>query len=163
MMWIEVPGLNLIHATHAWEEDGGDTVVVVAPNLLPVENALERMDLVHSSMERIEINLKEKTVTRRPVSGRSLDFAVINPAYVGKKTKYIYAAEGGRLLGRAGLAKIDLSLCSSNSDDFVVASRLYGPGCYGGESFFVAREPDIPAAEEDDGYLMTYVHNENTE
>ncbi|KAL0297447.1 UNVERIFIED_CONTAM: putative carotenoid cleavage dioxygenase 4, chloroplastic [Sesamum radiatum] len=128
MMWIEVPGLNLIHAAHAWEEDGGDTVVVVAPNLLPVENALERIDLVHSSMERIEINLRAKTVARRSLSGRSLDFAVINPAYVGKKT-----------------------------------NRLYGPGCYGGEPFFVAREPNNPAAEEDDGYLVTYVHNENTE
>ncbi|KAL0327704.1 UNVERIFIED_CONTAM: putative carotenoid cleavage dioxygenase 4, chloroplastic [Sesamum angustifolium] len=162
MMWIEVPGLNLIHAAHAWEEDGGDTVVVVAPNLLPVENALERIDLVHSSMERIEINLRAKTVARRSVSGRSLDFAVINPAYVGKKTKYIYAAEG-RSSSRAGLAKIDLSLCTPNSDDCVVASRLYGPGCYGGEPFFVAREPNNPAAEEDDGYLVTYVHNENTE
>ncbi|KAL0327702.1 UNVERIFIED_CONTAM: putative carotenoid cleavage dioxygenase 4, chloroplastic [Sesamum angustifolium] len=127
------------------------------------ENALERIDLVHSSMERIEINLRAKTVARRSVSGRSLDFAVINPAYVGKKTKYIYAAEGGRSSSRAGLAKIDLSLCTPNSDDCVVASRLYGPGCYGGEPFFVAREPNNPAAEEDDGYLVTYVHNENTE
>ncbi|KAL0407967.1 UNVERIFIED_CONTAM: putative carotenoid cleavage dioxygenase 4, chloroplastic [Sesamum radiatum] len=161
MMWIEVPGLNLLHATNAWEEDGGDTVVVAAPNLLPVENALERMDLVHSSMERIEINLKAKTVARRPVSGRSLDFAVINPAYVGKKTKYLYAADGGPISCK-GLVKVDLSLSTANSDDCVVASRLYGSGCYGGEPFFVAREPDNLAAEEDNGYLVTYVHNENT-
>ncbi|KAL0407966.1 UNVERIFIED_CONTAM: putative carotenoid cleavage dioxygenase 4, chloroplastic [Sesamum radiatum] len=147
-MCIEVPGLNLLHATNAWEEDGGDTVVVVAPNLLQVENFLDQMDLVHSSMERIEINLKAKTVARRPVSPRCLEFAVINPAYVGKKTN-------------AGLVKVDLSLSTANSDDYVVASRLYGPDCYGSEPFFVAREPNNPAAEEDDGYLVTYVHNEN--
>ncbi|KAK4401025.1 putative carotenoid cleavage dioxygenase 4, chloroplastic [Sesamum angolense] len=163
MMWIEVPGLNMLHISHAWEEDGGDTVVMVVPNLLPVEHVLEHMDLVHSSMERIEINLKAKTVARRPVSGRDLEFGVVNPAYVGKKTKYIYAAEGGRVSSRAGLVKIDLSLSTPNSDDCVVANRLYDPGCYGGEPFFVAREPDNPAAEEDDGYLVIYVHNENTE
>ncbi|KAL0297448.1 UNVERIFIED_CONTAM: putative carotenoid cleavage dioxygenase 4, chloroplastic [Sesamum radiatum] len=161
MMWIEVPGMNLLHATNAWEEDGGDTVVVVAPNVLQVENLLECSDLVHSSIERIEINLKAKTVARRPVSPRCLEFAVINPAYVGKKTKYLYAAEGWPFAS-AGLVKVDLSLSTANSDDCVVARRLYGPGCYGSEPFFVAREPNNPAAEEDDGYLVTYVHHENT-
>ncbi|KAL0447676.1 UNVERIFIED_CONTAM: putative carotenoid cleavage dioxygenase 4, chloroplastic [Sesamum latifolium] len=112
-------------------------------------------------MERIEINLKAKTVTRRPVSPRCLEFAVINPAYAGKKTKYLYAAEGWPFAS-AGLVKVDLSLSTANSDDCVVASRLYGPDCYGSEPFFVAREPNNPAAEEDDGYLVTYVHNENT-
>ncbi|KAK4422450.1 putative carotenoid cleavage dioxygenase 4, chloroplastic [Sesamum alatum] len=121
---------NLLHVVNAWEEDGGDTVVVVAPNLLPVEDVLERMDSVHSSMERIEINLKAKTVARRPVSARSLDFAVTDPAYVGKKTKYIYAAEGSSV-SSTGLVKVDLSLSTGNSNDCVVASRLYGPGCYG--------------------------------
>ncbi|KAL2235134.1 probable carotenoid cleavage dioxygenase 4, chloroplastic [Sesamum indicum] len=161
MMWIEVPGLNLLHATNAWEDDDGDTVVVVGPNLLQVEHFLDRMDLVHSSMERIEINLKAKTVERRPVSPRCLEFAVINPACVGKKTKYLYAADGWPFAS-SGLVKIDLSLSTANSDDCVVASRLYGPNCYGSEPFFVAREPNNPAAEEDDGYLVTYVHNENT-
>ena len=34
---------------------------------------------------------------------------------------------------------------------------MYGEGCYGGEPFFVAREE---GGEEDDGYLVSYVHDE---
>lgn len=63
----------------------------------------------------------------------------------------------------AGVAKLDLSLPTADCGDCTVAGRLYGPGCYGGEPYFVPREPDNPAAEEDDGYLVTYVHNENSE
>ena len=37
---------------------------------------------------------------------------------------------------------------------------MYGPGCYGSEPIFVAREG---AEEEDDGYLVAYVSNEKTE
>ncbi|KAK6137224.1 hypothetical protein DH2020_029033 [Rehmannia glutinosa] len=161
MWWVEVPGFNMMHAVNAWEEDGGDTIVMVAPNVLGVEHVLERVDLIHSSMERIEINVSRKRVRRRWVSTRSLDFGVINPAYVGKKNRYVYAAVGAPLPKIGGVVKIDLSLSTTDSGDCTVASHLYPPGCYGGEPFFVAKEPDNPAAEEDDGYLVTFVHNEN--
>ncbi|KAK4490854.1 hypothetical protein RD792_001569 [Penstemon davidsonii] len=163
-MWrVEVPGFNMVHTVNAWEEDGGDTIVVVAANVLGVENLLERMDLIHTLMERVEINVKNRTVTRRPVSGRNLDFGIINPGYFGKMNRYMYAPVGDPMPKMAGVVKIDLSLSTANLGDCTVATRLYGPYCYGGEPFFVPREPDNPTAEEDDGYLMAYVHNESTE
>nr|WQF66836.1 carotenoid cleavage dioxygenase CCD4.3 [Verbascum giganteum] len=162
MWWVDVPGLNIIHAVNAWEEDGGDTIVMVAPNALPVENVLEQMDLIHSSLERIEINVKEKIVTRRSVSTRSLEFPVINSVYIGKKNRYVYAAIGAPLPKVSGVVKLDLSVSTANSGECTVASRLYEPGCFGGEPFFVPREPHNPTAEEDDGYLITYIHNENS-
>lgn len=76
--------------------------------------------------------------------------------------RYVYAA----LLGEKsweGVVKLDLSLGDEDGRDCTVASRLFGRGCCGGEPFFVAREPNNPAAEEDDGYLLTYVHNENSQ
>ncbi|KAM1739086.1 hypothetical protein ACFX11_014837 [Malus domestica] len=39
---------------------------------------------------------------------------------------------------------------------------MYGPNCYGGEPFFVAREPENPNVEEDDGYVVSFVHDEKT-
>lgn len=59
------------------------------------------------------------------------------------------------------MVKLDLSLLGNNLRDCTVASRLYGPSCSGSEPFFVAREPDNPLAEEDDGYLVAYVHDED--
>lgn len=163
MWWVEVAGLNVMHAVNAWEEDGGDTIVMVAPNVQPVEHMIDRLDLIHVSLEIIEINVREKCVRRRrAVSGRNLDFAVINSAYVGKKNRYVYAAVGAPMPKIAGVVKIDLSLSTTESADCTVASRLYPPGCYGGEPFFVAKEADNPAAAEDDGYVVSYIHNEKT-
>ncbi|GFP84555.1 probable carotenoid cleavage dioxygenase 4 chloroplastic [Phtheirospermum japonicum] len=45
MRWFEVAGFNVIHTINAWDEDDGNTIVMVAPNILSVEHTLERMDL----------------------------------------------------------------------------------------------------------------------
>ncbi|KAK6137223.1 hypothetical protein DH2020_029034 [Rehmannia glutinosa] len=162
MRWFEVSGFNLIHAISAWDEDDGDTIVMVAPNILSVEHTLERMDLIHASIEKVKIDLRRGTVSRHPVSTMNLDFAVINPAFVGKKHKYVYAAVGDPMPKVSGVVKLDVSVSEDDRRDCIVASRMFGPGCFGGEPFFVARQPDNPNADEDDGYVVTYVHNENT-
>ena len=93
---------------------------------------------------------------------RNLDFAVINQAYVGKKNKYVYAGVGDPMPKISGVVKLDLSK-GDQREDCTVASRMYGKGCYGGEPFFVAREAAKNLdAEEDDGYVVSYVHDENT-
>ncbi|KAL3818351.1 hypothetical protein ACJIZ3_004256 [Penstemon smallii] len=162
MRWFEVPGFNVIHAINAWDEDDGDSIVMVAPNILSVEHTLERLDLIHASIEKVRIDFKTGFVSRFPVSTRNLDFGVINPAFVGKKNKYVYAAVGDPMPKVSGVVKLDVSVSEGDRRDCIVASRMFGPGCFGGEPFFVAKEPDNSKADEDDGYVVTYVHNENT-
>ncbi|KAL0393776.1 UNVERIFIED_CONTAM: putative carotenoid cleavage dioxygenase 4, chloroplastic [Sesamum latifolium] len=162
MRWFEVPGFNIIHAINAWDEDEGNSIVMVAPNILSVEHTLERMDLIHASMEKVKIDLRTGTVSRHPLSTRNLDFGVINPAFVGKKHKYVYAAVGDPMPKISGVVKLDVSTSEDDRRDCIVGNRLFGAGCFSGEPFFVARQPDDPNAEEDDGYVVTYVHNENT-
>ncbi|KAL5181134.1 putative carotenoid cleavage dioxygenase 4, chloroplastic [Glycine soja] len=156
MKWFEVPGFNIIHAINAWEEDEGRTVVLVAPNILSMEHALERMELVHAMVEKVRIELDTGIITRQPVSARNLDFAVINPAFVGKKNRFVYAAVGDPMPKISGVVKLDVSK-GEERRDCTVGCRMYGEGCYGGEPFFVAREE---GGEEDDGYLVSYVHDE---
>ncbi|KGN53473.1 probable carotenoid cleavage dioxygenase 4, chloroplastic [Cucumis sativus] len=161
MKWFDVPGLNLIHAINAWDED--DAVVIVAPNILSVEHALERMDLVHALVEKIRIDLKTGIVTRTPLSTRNLDFGVIHPSYVGKKHRFVYAGVGDPMPKISGVVKLEIS--QEERRDCIVACRIFGPGCYGGEPFFVPREresSDETEAEEDDGYVVSYVHDENS-
>jgi carotenoid cleavage dioxygenase-like enzyme len=38
----------------------------------------------------------------------------------------------------------------------------HGPGRCGGDTFFVPRNPAMTAAAEDDGYLITFVHDRGT-
>ncbi|KAL2517306.1 putative carotenoid cleavage dioxygenase 4 [Abeliophyllum distichum] len=126
MYWIEVPGFNMLHAVNAWEEEDGEKIVIVASNVLSVEHALESMDLIHLSLEKVEIKVKEKKVFRQPVSIKSLDFGVINPAYIGKKNRYAYAAVTAPMPKIAGVVKLDLSLLEADNGNCTVASRLYG-------------------------------------
>ncbi|KAL2472232.1 putative carotenoid cleavage dioxygenase 4 [Abeliophyllum distichum] len=162
MKWFDVPGFNIVHAINGWDEDDGDTIVLVAPNILSVEHTLERMDLIHASIEKVKIDLKTGMVSRHPVSTRNLDFAVINPSYLGKKNKYVYAAVGDPMPKVSGVVKLDVSVSDDDRRDCIVSSRLYGEGCFGGEPFFVAKEPNNPNADEDDGYVVSYVHNEKS-
>ncbi|KAL1556920.1 carotenoid cleavage dioxygenase 4 [Salvia divinorum] len=131
---------------------------MVVSNATAAENVLERIDLAELTMEKITVNLEAETVERRQLSKKALDFAVINPAYSAKENRYVYAVILGMQEG-VGVVKLDLSM--EGGEDCTVASHLYGPGCYGGEPFFVARDPNNSTAAEDDGYLVTYVHDDN--
>ncbi|EHA8588143.1 9-cis-epoxycarotenoid dioxygenase NCED1, chloroplastic [Cocos nucifera] len=157
MRWFEVPGLNPIHAVNAWEEDGGRTLVLVAPNVLSVEHALDRMDLVHSCVEMVRIDLESGAASRVPLSAGNLDFGVIHPSHVGRKNRYAYLGEGDPMPKISGVVKLDLQ--KAGRGDCVVARRDFGPGCFGGEPFFV---PEGDGEEEDAGYLVSYVHDERS-
>ncbi|GAA0139223.1 oxygenase [Lithospermum erythrorhizon] len=164
MKWFDVPGFNILHATNAWDEDDGDSIVLIAPNILTFEHTLEDWDLFYSVMMKIKIDLKTGVISRQRLSSMNLEFGVINPAYVSKKNKYVYACVNAPAPKMGGVVKLDISMAEQEGDhDCVVASRMYGNGCYGGETYFVAKEIDNPNAEEDDGYIMTFVHNENSE
>ena len=156
--WFDVPGFNIVHAINAWDED--DAVVMVAPNILSVEHTLERMELVHGLVEKVRIDLKSGIVSRSPMSASNLDFGVINPAYVGRRNRYVYAAIGDPMPKIAGVVKLDLEAADDQRrGECTVARRMFGDGCYGGEPFFVAKDV---AEEEDDGYVVSYVHNEKS-
>lgn len=159
--WFDVPGFNIIHAINAWDEDGdGNAVVMVAPNILSVEHTMERMELVHALVEKVRIDLKTGIVSRSPMSASNLDFGVINPAYVGRKNRYVYAAVGDPMPKISGVIKLDVEAANDRrGGECTVARRMYGTGCFGGEPFFVAKDG---AEEEDDGYVVSYVHDEGS-
>ncbi|XP_078154891.1 9-cis-epoxycarotenoid dioxygenase NCED1, chloroplastic-like [Carex rostrata] len=158
--WFDVPGFNMMHSINAWEEEnaaGEKYLVMVAPNILSIEHMLENLDLVHSCVEMVRINLNTGAVSRKPLSAGNLDFGVIHPGYLGRRNQYAYLAMGNPMPKISGVVKLDFSL--TGTGNCVVASRDFGPGCFGGEPFFV---PNDGSEEEDDGYLVSYVHNEGT-
>nr|BAJ92877.1 predicted protein [Hordeum vulgare subsp. vulgare] len=57
---------------------------LVAPNILSIEHTLERMELIHASVELVRINLRTGNVTRTPLAAANLDFGVINPACLAR-------------------------------------------------------------------------------
>ncbi|XP_057965342.1 probable carotenoid cleavage dioxygenase 4, chloroplastic [Malania oleifera] len=168
MRWFDVPGFNILHVTNAWEDDGDDcseaVVVVVAPNVVSMgdeDEVLERLDLMQTRMEKLKLEVETGKVTRYSMSRKNnLELATMNPAYVGKKNRYVYAGVVDRTPRMSGVVKLDVWAAGGEERECTVASREFGSGWYGGEPLFVAREADDPTAAEDDGYLMCYVHNE---
>ncbi|GKC03755.1 carotenoid cleavage dioxygenase [Tanacetum coccineum] len=119
-------------------------------------------NLIHASVEKVTMDLKSGMVSRHPLSTWNLDFAVINPAFVAVKNRYIYCGVGDPMPKISGVVKLDISLSEVDRRECIVASRMFGPDCFGGEPFFVAKEPENPDAAEDEGYIVSYVHNEIT-
>ncbi|KAJ6693041.1 CAROTENOID CLEAVAGE DIOXYGENASE 4 CHLOROPLASTIC-RELATED [Salix purpurea] len=155
--WFPVPGFNAMHVTNAWE-NGDDEVVVVAPNVLNIRNVFQEIEKVHFSLEKLTINMRTEKVSRKILSKRSLELGSINPYYIGKKNRYAYLGIAEKVPKMSGLAKIDLE------KECEVSRRLYGPGCFGGEPFFVSREANAPKPyeDEDDGFVVSYVHDETS-
>ena len=87
MQWIDSPGFNMMHCFNAWEEDDGETIVMVVTNLSSVELTLERLDLAELTVEKFRIHVKNWTYESHPVSTKVLDMGGINPAYAGKKNR----------------------------------------------------------------------------
>nr|ANT73647.1 CCD-D4 [Triticum aestivum] len=159
MRWFEVPGFNMMHSVNAWEEAGGEEIVMVAPNILSIEHTLERMELIHASVELVRINLRTGNVTRTPLAAANLDFGVINPGCLGRRNRYGYFGVGNPMPKIGGVAKLDFD--RAGHGDCTVARRGFGPGCFAGEPFFVPDDVE-GNGDEDDGYVVCYVHDEGT-
>ena len=84
-----------------------------------------------------------------------------------RKHKYTYNGVFNESHKMVGLAKYNLTKephlgqkvleVGGNVDGIFV----HGPDRFGSEAVFVPRDPDAEGAEEDDGYLICFVHNEN--
>ncbi|XP_058223205.1 probable carotenoid cleavage dioxygenase 4, chloroplastic [Rhododendron vialii] len=154
MRWFEVPGFNAFHMINAWEDDQSG-IIVVATNALKIENFSHNLDKVHFSMEKLRIDMKTGEITRSVLSKRSLELGSTNVSYAGKKNRYVYMAVCEQVPKMSGVVKIDLELGRE------VAFRSYGGGCFGGEVLFVGRDTgDEIDCDEDDGFVVSYVHNE---
>lgn len=171
--WFEVKPCFVVHTANAYEE--GAEVVVVAcrfselvlesamgagPDMIP----LSKWD--HSDMSRFRavlyewrFNLSTGAVSERTLVGNTLagEFPTINRNMLGRKTRYVYLAT---MSDDKGLAQFDGVAKCDMLEGRVVARRRYGDRRFGGEAVFV---PKPGARAEDDGYLLSWVHDERDE
>ncbi|KAB5541740.1 hypothetical protein DKX38_014714 [Salix brachista] len=189
--WFPVPGFNAMHVTNAWENGDDEVGRVTArfglKGIGEMDNVGEECNSVQLKWnvvvgnyiwkvtvnnqkcfsrnregpfltEKLTINMRTEKVSRKILSKRSLELGSINPYYIGKKNRYAYLGIAEKVPKMSGLAKIDLE------KECEVSRRLYGPGCFGGEPFFVSREANAPKPyeDEDDGFVVSYVHDESS-
>ncbi|KAL2642962.1 hypothetical protein R1flu_010549 [Riccia fluitans] len=157
IQWIDVPDCFCFHLWNAWEQ--GDEVFVLGSCMTPADAIFNESDKpLRSLLSEIRLNTRTGKSSRRVLAETNLEAGQLNRSYVGKKNRYLYMAIAEPWPKISGIAKVDLQ---AEGGATVVTKHLYDEGCYGAEPIFVPRSSD-PTAAEDDGYLLTFKHDERT-
>ncbi|GJV06598.1 9-cis-epoxycarotenoid dioxygenase NCED6, chloroplastic [Tanacetum coccineum] len=161
IQWIDVPDCFCFHLWNAWEEDdtkGAKIIVVIGscmtpPNAIFNENEDEN-DAHRSELTEIRLNMTTGKSTRRViVPGMNLDAGTISRRLRGRKPLYVYLAIAEPWPKCSGMAKVDLVTGH-------VIKFYNGNERFGGEPCFV---PVGNGKKEDEGYIMGYVRDEDTD
>lgn len=164
--WFEAAPTYVLHWLNAYEE--GDEIVLDGyfqeqpqPKSPPgAPDGLERMMAYLDQMRlkpklhRWYFNMKTGETREERLDDRVLEFGMINQKYAGRKYRYVYSAvpEPGWFLFR-GLVKHDLQTGRSWTYEF-------GENRFGSEAPFA---PRINAKDEDDGYIVSFISDLNTD
>lgn len=151
--WFETSSCYSFHNFNAYEL--GDEVILMACRTEST-NVLENNDeIVNGNIPYIyqwRFNLKTGAIQEQCLGDIPCEFPRINERYLGRKTRYGYAAK--LILGDVplfdGLLKYDFE---SRKTEI----HAFAPGCYGGEAVFV---PHPHSKTEDEGWLLTFVCHE---
>ncbi|MGB3512356.1 MAG: carotenoid oxygenase family protein [Microcoleaceae cyanobacterium] len=156
--WFETAACYIYHTLNSYEE--GDEVVLVAcrmsaSNVFVTDEGERDPDGDIPYLYRWSFNLKTGAVKEEKLDDVASEFPRVNEEFVGRKTRYGYSARmvSGDLPLFDGLIKYDLNTGKSETYEF-------GRGRYGGEAVFA---PRLNSSSEDDGWLVTYVYDENTQ
>jgi carotenoid cleavage dioxygenase-like enzyme len=163
--WFEASPTYVLHWLNAYEE--GDEVVVdgyFQENPTPSPDGLrEHGDYAHmmayldghslaTRLHRWRFNLVDGTTREERLDDRTVEFGMINQKFAGRKYRYVYStmAKPGWFLFE-GFVKHDLE--TGNGIELKLE-----PGRYASEAPFA---PRIGSTDEDDGYLVSFIIDEN--
>jgi carotenoid cleavage oxygenase len=149
--WFEIDPCYVYHPMNAY--DLGDSVVL---DVVRHDKTFDRNQSGpiegHPTLDEWTIDLARDKVTQSRIDDRPQEFPRVDERRIGKRHRYGYAA-GFNQSGSAGqLLKHDYLAGTS-------AVRTFGPASTVSEFVF---QPCGPDAAEDDGVLMGYVYNADT-
>ena len=163
--WFEAAPTYVLHWLNAYED--GDEIVLDGyfqeepmprPNKdapAGFEHMMAYLDehSFRSKLHRWRFNLKDGTTREERLSDRIMEFGMINQRFAGRKYRYAFStvSKPGWFLF-TGFVKNDLETGKSTE-------YLLPEGRYASEAPFA---PRIGSVDEDDGYLVSFITDENT-
>ncbi|KAF4394391.1 carotenoid 9,10(9',10')-cleavage dioxygenase 1-like isoform X1 [Cannabis sativa] len=181
IIWFDVEPNCTFHLFNCFE-DGEDEVVVwgcrTLESVIATGSNKENFDtsisdgLLYDRPYEWRLNLRTKQVKERNLTSNtefSMDFPTINPNFYGVRNRFGYAqvvdspasfaADNNAKFG--GLAKLHFE--PENDSRFSstkVEYKMFEKNTFGSGATFI---PKIGSDEEDDGWIITFVHNEDTD
>jgi carotenoid cleavage dioxygenase len=155
--WFEQPNCMIYHVANAYED--GDAVVLYAHRHPSTNMLMEDLGQTRARayLTRWRFDLKTGEATETPIDEEMpSEFPQIDSRLTGRKMRYVFAAVDAVDSSEArfdGIVKYDLETGDRHVFKFEA-------GCYGGETIFA---PNPDSDREGDGWLLTYVHDTNTE
>ncbi|KAK1358614.1 Carotenoid cleavage dioxygenase 1 [Heracleum sosnowskyi] len=143
--WLELPNCFIFHNANAWEE--GDEVVLITcrsqnPDLdMMAGSTKEKIENFTYELYEMRFNMKTALAWQKKLSASAVDFPRINENYTGRKQRYVYGAIMDSIVKVTAIVKLDL-----HAEPDIRKTKLEVGG----------------NVHEDDGYLIHFVHDENT-
>lgn len=167
IQWFEADPTYVLHYTNCYED--GDEIVLdgyfqSGPWPEPLQTMPEKYRIMAAGLDyesfkphlhRWRFNLLTGETSEEPLyNDHYVEFGTINPQYLGRKNRYAYSAtaEPGWFLFN-GLIKHDLETGQTQKLHF-------GDQRFGSEAPFIPRKN---ATSEDDGYLVSFISDMNTD
>ncbi len=158
--WFEIDPCYVFHAVNAWDlNDGGAEKVVfdvcrISEMWRDDSNDLG-MSEAEQTLHRFEFDLTHDRVTESTLDDRAMDFPRIADDRVGLANRHAYTLQLGDADAGTYAGHLKFDLVSGRSE-----FHGYGQGLRPGEPVFVAAEN--AAANSDEGYVLSYVHDERS-
>ncbi|KAF3329811.1 9-cis-epoxycarotenoid dioxygenase [Carex littledalei] len=159
--WAEVENCFCFHLWNAWEDATTGEVVVIGSCMTPPDSIFNESDeCLQSVLSEIRLNPSTGKSTRKQILAPSeqvnLEAGMVNKNLLGRKTQFSYLAIAEPWPKVSGFAKVDLLTGK-------IVKFMYGENRYGGEPYFLPKDDcQIGRGEEDEGYVLCFVHDEST-
>lgn len=160
--WFEGPSCYVFHTMNAYETE--DEIILIACRMssttvletnISTNDPTANIPLLH----RWRFHLKTGTVTEEKLDDVPTEFPRVNENLLGRKTQYGYAGK----MANSPLPLFD-GVIKYNFQDGKTQTHEFGEGRYGGETVFAPRlNTTTNATTEDDGWLVTFVYDENSQ
>ncbi|KAM6570634.1 hypothetical protein CsatB_018619 [Cannabis sativa] len=172
--WFELPNCFIFHNANAWEEEDDEVVMITCrvenPDLDMYSGEVKEKFSVNTSLYEMRFNMKTGVASQRQLSASAVDFPKVNESYIGRKQRYVYGTRLNNLAKITGIVKFDLNCEPENTKTCLeVGGNIQGiydlgPNRFGSEAVYIPKVKELDSdEEEDDGYLIFFVHDENSE
>jgi carotenoid cleavage dioxygenase-like enzyme len=158
--WFEAEPCYIYHSINAWEE--GDVITLDVCRVVqprpgseregPLAQMLSYLRL-DAHLHRYRFNLRTGDTNEEELDDDNTEFPSISRLHTGRRARFAYTMHisAEPTLRFDGLTKVDLETGSTRT-------HWFGRGRWGSEAPFAPRDG---STREDDGYVVSFVHDEN--